>query len=375
MKILFTRFPLESTLGGAEVQTMSLMKGLLAKGHAAAFLGSCPTLLKLCKEEGIPAAELHIGPPPVTKWGAVSFFWRKQRMQKKLEAALENFSGIDAVFMLSLSEKLLLTEEATKKNIATFWVEHDRVGNWLSKNPWLPQLKKLSEKVTTIAVSELSRKMYVDLGWAEEKTVAIPNGIDLQRFSKSEHSSLKSQVSSLHIGTVARLTEDKGVDIVIEAIRTLPDISLTIVGQGKEEGYLRNMIASITDPEGITPPRIQLVPTVQDLGSFYKSLDAFVLPSREHDPFGLVAAEAMSLGIPTIITDACGIAGYVTDGKDALVVKADSAQDLQKAIESLKDPTERKLLGDEGKMTAEKKFSVESMVQKYEDVLLPKKKN
>jgi very-short-patch-repair endonuclease len=175
----------------------------------------------------------------------------------------------------------------------------------------------------------------------------------------------------LHLGTVARLTADKGIDVLIEAIRNIPNVSLTIVGQGKEEGFLRNMIMDITDHENVTPSRISLVPSVSDLGEFYRSLDVFILPSREHDPFGLVAAESMSLGIPTIVTDACGIAGYLTDGKDAMLAQADSVMDLQKAIESLKDPEKRRVLGEQGKLTAEKKFSVEAMIQKYEDLLLP----
>ena len=64
MKILFTRFPLESAYGGAEVQTLSLMKGLRDRGHAIAFAGSCKTLLRLCREEGFPVIELRIGPRP-----------------------------------------------------------------------------------------------------------------------------------------------------------------------------------------------------------------------------------------------------------------------------------------------------------------------
>ena len=135
MKILFTRFPLESSRGGAENQTLWLMKGLIQRGHAVAFLGSCPALLAMCKEEGIPNTELNIGPPPVTKWSAISFFWRKKRMQQRLQEALSKFENVDAICMLSLSEKLLLTETANEKGIKVLWIEHDTIGRWLTKNP------------------------------------------------------------------------------------------------------------------------------------------------------------------------------------------------------------------------------------------------
>src|SRR3989338_8256649 len=113
------------------------------------------------------------------------------------------------------------------------------------------------------------------------------------------------------------------MEFLIKAIADLPEVSLTIVGKGREEGFIRNMIAEITEREHLAEPRILLIPTLPDLNPFYAAMNALVLPSREHDPFGLVAAEAMLRGIPVIVTDACGITGYLEHGKEALIVKAD----------------------------------------------------
>ncbi|NOS66974.1 MAG: glycosyltransferase family 4 protein, partial [Candidatus Peribacteraceae bacterium] len=237
MRILFTRFPLESARGGAEVQTLSLMKGLNERGHAVAFLGSCPVLLEETAKLHLPHAKLKIGPPPVTKWGAMNFFWRKHKMQQRLEAALSGFSDLDAIFMLSMSEKLLLTEAAVAKGIKVFWIEHDRVGRWLTKNPWLPRLRELSNTVTTICVSELSRKIYLDLGWKPEKVIAIPNGIDLKRFSSPPSPRTAERgAGGVRLGCVARLSPGKGVDVLIQAVSGLPEVDLTIIGKGPDEG-------------------------------------------------------------------------------------------------------------------------------------------
>ena len=91
MHVLFTRFPLESRFGGAEVQTLNVMKGLLERGHEVRFVGSCPTLLQAIgnKRREVVVKKLDIGPPPVTKWGVISFVWRKGEMKKKLISALE----------------------------------------------------------------------------------------------------------------------------------------------------------------------------------------------------------------------------------------------------------------------------------------------
>ncbi|MBU0766861.1 glycosyltransferase family 4 protein [Patescibacteria group bacterium] len=365
MKILFTRFPLESTYGGAEVQVLSLMEGLMKRGHAVTFLGSCPTLLEECKKRNIPSVELHIGPPPVTKWSALSFFWRKKKMSRLLKEAVQQFHDLDAIIMLSLTEKLLLTPflvnqkpETSNQKLNVFWLEHDRVGRWLAKNPWLPKLKALSNKVTTIVVSELSKKIYVNLGWSEEKIIAIPNGIDPNRFSKSRSPS-PSPSPSPHIGCISRLTPDKGVDLLIEAVKELPNVQLTIVGTGRDEKAIKQKTSN--------QKLVTIIPRVEDLGNFYNSLDVLVLPSREHDPFGLVAAEAMMLGVPVVVTDACGIADYLENGKDAVIVKAGSADALKEGIEKC---ISSENIAKEGQKTAMEKFTVEKMIDKYEKLLI-----
>lgn len=368
MKILFTRFPLESRYGGAEIQTIALMKGLMAKGHAVAFLGSCPTLLRLTKEENIPRAELHIGPPPVSKRSLFRFFWKKKKMQAQLEAALNEFHDIDAICMLSLTEKLLLTQTAYKKNKKVLWIEHDRHGPWLSQNPWLPHLKKMSEYATTVAVSELSRRKYLELGWKPEHTVCIPNGIDLDRFQGTDVMPVTNR-GALHLGTIARLSVDKGVDVLVEAIRDLHDVTLDIVGSGRDEGLIRTLIDDISKKEMLNVPRFRMFKSIPDPGAFYRSLDVFVLPSRDHDPFGLVAAEAMSLGIPTIVTEQCGIADELTHDYDALIASADEARSLKQMIVRLRSPERRKEMSEHAKQTAHEHFDLPTMIDAYDSLL------
>jgi len=365
MKILFTRFPLESAYGGAEVQVLSLMEGLIKQDHKVRFFGSCPILLRECKRRKIPVTQLTIGPPPVTKWGAVSFLWRQKGMKKLLEQAVDHLPKADAVIMLSLTEKLLLTEIENRTRV--FWLEHDRVGRWLTKNPWLNKLKKLSNNVTTVVVSELSRKIYVKLGFPENKVIAIPNGIDTKRLVEIEDhtfdglSAGESQVAShkMHIGCVSRLTKDKGVDLLVDAVKDIRGIDLTIVGSGRDEEEIKKKINPNPNP-------ISIISRIENLSSFYESLDLLVLPSREHDPFGLVVAEAMMLGVPAVVTDACGIADYLANGKDAIVVKANSSGALKRGILQVIDNADlRNSIAKTGKKTAQKQFTSNRMVERY----------
>jgi glycosyltransferase involved in cell wall biosynthesis len=382
VKILFTRFPLESALGGAEIQTLSLMEGLIAKGHAVAFAGSCSVLLAECKNRGIPTVEWHIGEPPVTKSGALSFAWRRIGMKKKLLQLLANFGRLDAICMLSLSEKLLLTDAALERKATVLWIEHDRVGSWLRKNPWLPVLVRLSKKVVTVPVSHLSGKIYEELGWDSETVKPIPNGIDPDRVMvrrahhdkqsvtvpsalrlRLEESSTKGD-SALKLLCIARLSHEKGVDVLIEALAgTSDDVMLEIIGQGKEEAALRAQTKSL----GLEN-RIIFTPHEDDVAAAYCRSDALILPSRDNDPFGLVAAEAMMLGLPVIVTDQCGIAGYLTHEKDAMIVKADSPTELKQAIDKIKNEELRMKNSMAGQKTAQKLFTAQRMVEAYEEL-------
>ncbi len=363
MRILFTRFPLESALGGAEIQTLSLMEGLRKAGHDVSFLGSCPTLLSECRKRDMTVTELHIGPPPVTKWGAVSFLWRKRRMRSLIQSEiirLTNHHPSMTLVMLSLSEKLLVTDWAAKRGSKVLWVEHDRIGRWLTRNPWLPRLRRLATFATTVCVSELSRQMYLALGWPKKNTVTIVNGIDLTRFTPGPEK--KNAVP--RVGCIARLSQEKGVDVLLEAVAPLLGVITTVVGTGPHEERLRGQIARLRCRD-----RIALIPKT-DIPAFYRSIDIFVLPSSDHDPFGLVAAEAMASGVATVVTDACGIAGELHGGVDAVIVKAGDVRSLKTVIGELADdPLQRHRIAEAGLKTARERFSLERMIKDYLGVL------
>ncbi len=349
MNILFTRFPFTSANGGAENQTMSLMDGLMHRGHTVNFLGSCPVLLERCDRLAVGSWQLAVGNPPVTKWDAISFTWRKIAMKRKLQKALEQMGSVDAICMLSLSEKILLTPIALAKGIKVVWIEHDTVADWLAKNPSLHLLLKMSANVTTICVSDLSADIFCDLGYKNVK--AIPNGVKHppEDFVKHDFD------ETLRVGCIARLSEEKGVDVLVEAMRSVENATLLINGKG-----------NMHIPSSAT---VTLKANVSDIDDVYRQIDVLVLPSRKEDPFGLVIAEAMLRSIPTICTDACGIAGYLDEGLNALIVPADDNVALAKALNRMQDADTREHIGSAGRKAALEMFTIEIMVNNYESVL------
>jgi glycosyltransferase involved in cell wall biosynthesis len=364
VRILFTRFPLESAFGGAEVQTLSLMEGLRARGHEVSFLGSCPVLLEKLREAGFAALRLEIGPPPVRADLAVSFLWRAPHMRQQIKTAFLNLPKPDVVCMLSLSEKLLLTDWFADHGTDVFWIEHDRLGRWLTGNPWLLRLRQVARRAVTVCVSELSRRRYLALGWPKARTVTIGNGVDLAPLEAIPLP--PARTGPLQVSCIARLTRDKGVDILVDAIAGLPEVALTLVGTGRDEDLVRDHIAAARARSS----EIVLISPPVDTALFLAGQDVLVLPSRDHDPFGLVAAEAMAAGRAVIVTDECGIAGELRDGIDALIVPAGDISLLRKAVVRLRDDDELRLrLSATARETACERFGAAAMVAAYEALL------
>jgi glycosyltransferase involved in cell wall biosynthesis len=365
MNILFTRFPKESAQGGAENQTEWLVRGLIQHGHVVRFLGHCPVLKQRFDAVGIASTFMNIGEPPVTKWGVCSFLWKKKRMRQLLvegvEKVMQHSGQLDVICMLSLSEKLLLTPWCIRQGIRVIWMEHDPIGRWLRWNPWRLLLQRFSSSVTTICVSESAKRDYGALGYSPEHICVIPNGVP-----SAEPNPVAESPKTLRIGTIARLAHEKGVDILLEALRPLEGVSLSIVGQGREEASIKRMIDEDVLETG--QKRITLTASLPSLEAWYESIDVLVLPSRT-DPFGLVVAEAMMRGIPVLVTDRCGVADVLTHAYDALIVQSECPHALSEALCHLKDPLFRQALSTHGRMTAEKHFSLPAMIAAYETVL------
>ena len=119
---------------------------------------------------------------------------------------------------------------------------------------------------------------------------------------------------------VGRIAAEKGVEHLLEAARRLPDVHVVLVGPDDRHGTLAAVRAATSDP--LTAGRVHLLPpTPGPPFDLYRRADVFVLASGGEN-FGLVAAEAASVGTPVIVSDRSGVAASFAEG-EALVVPYD----------------------------------------------------
>jgi L-malate glycosyltransferase len=201
----------------------------------------------------------------------------------------------------------------------------------------------------------------------------VPPGIDLQRFgqggdrSEALPATQPARDGVATIGTVARLTDQKGLDRLIEAIPPIrarwPGLRVLIAGDGPRRAALEAQ----ADRLGLTAV-VSFLGHLDDVTPVYRQLDIFVLPSR-HEGSPLALVEAMAMGVPVVATRFAGSTDLVCDGSTGVLVGSERLQDLAEAvIRLLADPTRRASLAREAGRWVRAERSAVSMARRIEAI-------
>ena len=117
---------------------------------------------------------------------------------------------------------------------------------------------------------------------------------------------------------VANDYRKKGLSSLIQAMPLLPeDVYLVVVGNTAQIRQFQDVIYS----EKLSQ-RIFLLGTLNNISIAYQAADCLCHPTLE-DTFGMVVLEAMSHGLPVVVSAAryCGIAQLLVDGENALILE------------------------------------------------------
>ena len=196
-----------------------------------------------------------------------------------------------------------------------------------------------SHAAQIVATSEMEEQELLQDGVPPGKLVVRYNGIDraaspvpaTRGAFSAKWGIPRDEPLLLFLG---RLIPRKGADILIDAFAEAcpSEGRLVIAGPEGEPGYLAHLTRRATDA-GVESRVIFTGALYDDAkAAVMADADVFVLPSR-YENFANSAAEAVSSGIPVIITDACGIRSLI-EGRAGLVI-APEQQALAGAIRSL----------------------------------------
>lgn len=159
------------------------------------------------------------------------------------------------------------------------------------------------------------------------------------------------------IAVACRLSHEKGVDVVIDAVgRMGDDATLDIAGEGPTLPALR------AQADAVAPGRIRFHGRV--LGSEVQRLlrDAAVVavPSRWYENQPMIVLEAFACGTPVVASDLGGAGELIAPGSDGALVAANDPAALAAALEPfLRDPAQARTMGRAGRTKVEVEFSPE----------------
>lgn len=157
--------------------------------------------------------------------------------------------------------------------------------------------------------------------------------------SRTKDSSLPRDPQSPVIGYLGRLSSDKGVPILCEAVVTLRERNLnpTLLLAG-ESRFVSEADAARVDEAIAALGTDALRKGWMDRAEFFASVDLAVFPSVWDEPFGLVAAEAMAARCPFVVSDAGALPEVAGPGYPFIASRND-ASSLATAIEAaLREP-------------------------------------
>jgi L-malate glycosyltransferase len=168
----------------------------------------------------------------------------------------------------------------------------------------------------------------------------IHNAVDIIRIeeilSRSDCRKVKDDLDisyeKLLIGTVSRLSNEKGVDILIDAFFLLMksniNTHLLIVGDGPDKEKLMNQTVRLGIGNSVTfTGSADWEKAIKLIGI----LDIVVVPSR-FEGFGLTAAEAMAAGKPVIASDSFGLSEVVVNEETGLLFPPEDSEMLGKQL-------------------------------------------
>jgi glycogen(starch) synthase len=165
------------------------------------------------------------------------------------------------------------------------------------------------------------------------------------------------------VGFAGRLVREKGLDLLIHALRRLPGVRLEIAG----DGPLRGFYESCVEEAGIAK-RVRFLNTLPPSGVADLLCRAAVVcvPSLWAEPFGYAVAEAMAMGRPVVATPNGAFLELLRDGRGFLAADS-SPQSLASTLRrALEDPTEGVRAGESARSFAIRNLSLDALGPRYE---------
>jgi glycosyltransferase involved in cell wall biosynthesis len=188
---------------------------------------------------------------------------------------------------------------------------------------------------------------------------SVPNGVP----SPPVRIAPSPQTGELRVGALGRLTDQKRIDGLVRALSAIPNMRLTLVGDGPQRRDLERLASALGVAE-----RLEITGWVNDPRAWLPRFNVLAVPSL-WEGMPLAILEAMHAGLPVVASDVGSVAEAVSDEQTGFVVPPGDDAALVDRLRCLQDDPElRRRMGESAKSIAASRFTVATMARGYEAV-------
>lgn len=356
MKLLFFINSLAG--GGAERVMVIICNELVNRGHEVFLATSIDIPFAYEIDSRIKIIDLY--PKRSKKRDITSKIHNRLKTYRRIrEIAKEINPNVATSFMLGLNTDVIIATRGLKAPIIAS--EHSTFDIKYSPIKYIKRfyINRLADFVTI-----LTQYDFEFIGNRLKNKIIIPNPLT---FEIERGDIIREQVV-IAAGSIDRW-HGKGFDSLIKIwgniSPTFPDWKLQIAGGGSDESF--DYLKSIAEQNNVLET-VELLGFQSHLDKLFQQKAIFILSSR-YEGFGMVITEAMSQGC-TVVSFDC-IAGpreIITDNVSGLLVEDQNMEEMEKVlIKLMSDEALRDKLSEGGLKEAEK-FSVDKIVDKWEEL-------
>lgn len=197
----------------------------------------------------------------------------------------------------------------------------------------------------------LESKLLAAKNFYKGKTITIHNFINKEKFSS------KNAKPEEYILFVGRLSKEKGIDLLAEAAKLLPEYTFKIAGNGPDDDLLKNV------------DNIELLgfKNGDELIELMAKAKFMILPSVWYENCPITILESLCLGVPVLTMNNGGMAELVKNGVTGTLIDEPTAEGIAKKIrETIENDEYYKKL----KTNCEKEKDEILSVETYSDILI-----
>lgn len=234
-------------------------------------------------------------------------------------------------------------------------------------------LSFLPERI--VSVSRRGREFHEGIGYDSDRFEVIPNGFDTDQFCpdtevrRTVREDLGIPQEADLIGHVARLDPQKDHENFFEALMRLQQQNdqFHTIFCGTNVNPDHETIQGYLEQFQVDTDRLHFLGYREDVVRIFQAIDLFVSSSYV-EAFPIAVGEAMSCGVPCVVTDVGDSAWLV--GETGETVPARDAEALAEAVERVlrMDDESRQELGQRARNRIEQQFSLDAITDRYRDL-------